>query len=900
MNPNWNNIVREHLAVLRLPPEREIEIVEEQALHLEAAYEDALAAGLSEAEAEARALRSYDWRLLECELSRAERAPDARALRPPLELIERKGGMRMESFIQDIRFGARMLVKSPGFTLIAVLTLALGIGANTAIFSVVNAVLLRPLPFKEPERLVWVWGTVPESAQANHSPVEFLAFQSQQNSFVDLAAYRNMSFTVTGGGEPEEVQGLIASANYFSLLGTAPLRGRVFNAEDGKAGAARVAVVSHDLWQTRYGGDPNLIGRALTINGETVMVIGVMPPNFSLNPYIRIWLNPRQGVPDFDMNFRGDVQTIRDTHYLRVLGWLKPGVLLEQAQADLNAIAAQLRRQYPDQAEHGARLVSLNELVVGDVRRMLWLLFGAVALVLLIACANVTNLLLARTAARERELAIRAAVGASRFVLLRQLLLESVLLALIGGIAGWWLAWGGIALIRTVGPHAITRLQEVNLDRGVFLFALLISVVTGVIAGLAPALAAAKTDLVAAIKEGGRGAIAGRSRLRQSLLVAEVALALIVLIGAGLLLRSFARLTAVQPGFATDNLLTFWVTLTSQRYGTETANVRFIKEVTASLEALPGVRGVAISDDFPVQGTDTSDYPEIEGRGPAPDQRILTGFHAINPHYFETMGVRMLAGRAFDSRDDLNATRVVIVNEAFAARAWPSESALGKRLRFGQANQPWNEVVGVVANVKHDGLHIADSPHCYAPHLQQPLSVLAIALRSPLEPAALLASAREAVRRIDPNLPLIEPRSMEERMEQTLVSRRLTLSLFSLFAGVAFVLAIIGLYGVMTYSVAQRRQELGIRMALGATAKDVLQLIVGHGMRLVTLGIALGAIGALAASRLLTTLLFRVSPVDALTFAGVALLLLSVALLACYLPARRAAKVDPLTALRHD
>jgi putative ABC transport system permease protein len=898
--PNWNHIVREHLAALRLPPEREIEIVEEQALHLEAAYEDALAGGLSEAEAEARALGSYDWRLLECELSRAERLPAAGAWRPPLELIERKGGMRMESFIQDLRFGARMLVKNPGFTVIAVLTLALGIGANTAIFSVVNAVLLRPLPFKEPERLVRVWGTVPESAQANHSPVEFLAFQSQQNSFVDLAADRYMSFTVTGGGEPEEAPGVIASANYFSLLGVAPLLGRVFNAEDGKVGAARVAVVSHDLWRTRYGGDPNLIGRALTINGESVMVIGVMPPNFSLNPSTRIWLNPRQSVPDYDMNFRGDVQTISASHYLRVVGRLKPGVSLEQAQADLNGIAAQLRRQYTDQAGRGARLVSLNELFVGDVRRMLWLLFGAVALVLLIACANVTNLLLARTAAREREMAIRAAVGASRFYLLRQLLLESALLAGAGGIAGWWLAWGGIALIRTVSPHAITRLQEVNLDRRVFLFALLISVVTGVIAGLAPALAAAKTDLVVAIKEGGRGAIAGRGRLRQSLLVAEVALALIVLIGAGLLLRSFARLTAVQPGFATDNLCTFRVMLSSERYGTETANVRFIKEVTASLESLPGVRGVAISDDFPIQETNLSASLEIEGRGAAPDQRILTGYHVTNPRYFETMGVRTLAGRAFSSRDDLNAPMVVIVNEAFAARAWPNESALGKRLRFGPASQPWTEVVGVVTNVKYDGLHVADSPHCYLPHLQLPYSYLAIALRSPLEPAALLASAREAVRSIDPNLPLIEPLSMEERMERTLVSRRLTLSLFSLFAGVAFVLAIIGLYGVMTYSVAQRRQELGIRMALGATAKDVLQLIVGHGMRLVALGIALGVVGALAASRLLTTLLFRVSPVDAFTFVGVALLLLLVALLACYLPARRAAKVDPLTALRHD
>src|SRR5574341_399355 len=628
--PNWNHIVREHLALLRLPPEREIEIVEELALHLEAAYEDALAAGLREAEAEARVVQGYDWRLLECELSRAERPPAARALQPPLELIERKGGMRMESFIQDLRFGARMLMKQPGFTLIAALTLALGVGANTAIFSVVNAVLLRPLQFKDPERLVWVWGTVPKFSQATHAPVEFLAFRAQQTSFTDLAAYRNMSFTVTGGAQPEQAQGLIVSANYFSLLGAPAIHGRVFLPEDGKPGAARVAVLSHELWQTRYGGDPNLIGRALTINDESVTVVGVMPPNFSLNPSTRIWLNPRQGVPDIQMNFRGDVQSLRESHYLRVLGQLKPGVTLEQAQADLNAIAARLQRQYSDQAEHGARVVSLNELVVGDVRQMLWLLFGAVGLVLLIACANVTNLLLARTAARSRELAIRAAVGASRFSLLRQLLLESVMLALAGAAAGWWLARGGIALIRAVSPNAITRLSEVQLDERVFFFTLLISVVTGVIAGLAPALAAAKPDLVAALKEGGRGAVAGRNRLRQSLVVAEVALALVVLIGAGLLVRSFARLTAVQPGFAPDNLLTFWMTLTSERYGTQAANVQFIKELTASLEALPGVQGVAISDDFPIQGTDTHDFPEIEGRGAAPEQRTLVGYHVIN------------------------------------------------------------------------------------------------------------------------------------------------------------------------------------------------------------------------------------------------------------------------------
>ncbi len=860
---------------------RERDFAEELESHLALHIEDNIRTGMSPEEARRQALVKLGGVTSTRELHR-----------------EQRGLPMLETIGQDLRYGARMLVKQPGFTLIAVLTLALGIGANAAIFSVVNAVLLRPLQFKDPEQLVWVWGTVPKFSQANHSPGEFLAFQSQRNSFADLAAYRNMSFTVTGSAQPEQVQGLIASANYFSLLGVAAIQGRTFLPKDGEPGAARVAVVSHDLWQTRYGGDPNLIGRALTINDESVTVIGVAPPNFSLNPSTRIWLNPRQTVPDFQMNFRGDVRTLREQHYLRVLGRLKPGVTMAQAQAELDAIAARLRQQYSDQADHGARLVALNELVVSDVRRILWLLFGAVGLVLLIACANVTNLLLARTAARARELAIRAAIGAGRIVLLRQLLLESVLLALVGGLAGWWLALGGLALIRAISPAAITRLNEVNLDNRVLLFTLLVSVAMGIFPGLVPALSAAKTELAITLKEGGRGAGAGRSRLRQSLVVAEVALALVVLIGAGLLVRSFARLTAVQPGFAPDNLLTFWVALTSERYGTETANARFIKELTASLEALPGVQGMAISADFPIQGTDTHDYPEIEGRGPAPDQRTLAGLHVINPRYFESLGVRMRQGRAFTERDDQAAPRVVIINEAFAVRVWPNENALGKRLRFGRMSEPWSEVVGIVANVKHDGLQLADSPHCYTPHLQQPWPFLAVALRSPLEQTALLAAARRAVQKIDPNLPLIEPLSMEKRMERTLVSRRLTLSLFSLFAVVAFVLAIIGLYGVMSYGVAQRTQELGIRLALGATAGNVWRLVVGQGMRLVLPGIALGIGLALVCSRLLATLLYGVSATDALTFAGVVFLLLLVALLACWIPARRATKVDPMIALR--
>ncbi len=806
----------------------------------------------------------------------------------------------MQPLLQDLRYGARMLLKNPGFTAVAVITLALGIGANTAIFSVVNAVLLRPLPFKDPERLVWVWGTVPRLGQANHSPVEFLAYQAQQTSFTEMAAYRNMPFTVTGGAEPEFVQGMIVSPNYFSLLGVPASRGRVFQPEDARPGAPRMAVVSYDLWQERYGGDPNLIGRSFTINGESATVIGVMPPSFQTNLSVKLWLSPRQAAPDYQMNYRGDTLAMRENHYLRVMGRLKPGATIEQAQAELNAVAARLEREYPDQAGHGARIVPLQELTVSDVRQTLLTLFGAVGMVLLIACANMTNLLLARATSRYREIAIRAAVGASRFSLIRQLLTESVLLSLAGGLAGWLLASWGVELLLSMSPDGALRLHEAKLDTTVLFFTLSMSVAAGLIFGLAPALASSKTDLVSALKEGSRGASsgAGRNRLRQSLVVAEVALALVVLIGAGLLVGSFARLLAVKPGFDPNNLMTTWVSLTSERYGTVTANTRFIKELTASLEAILGVQGVAISNDFPIQGTDTSDYPEIEGRGAAPEDRTLVGHHVINPRYFEAMGVRFVKGRAFTERDDANAPPVVIINEAMASRVWPNEEALGKRIRFGGPGMPWNEVVGVVANIKHDGLHLADSPHCYSPHLQQPWPFLAIAVRSQTDQAAALASIRQAVRKIDPNLPLVQPLAMEDRMERVLATRRLTLALFSLFAVVALALAAIGLYGVMSYGVAQRTQELGLRMALGATSRDTLKLIVGQGMKLVALGGALGVVAALAVSRLIAHLLFGVSATDPLTFAVIALLLAFVALLACYIPARRAAKVDPIVALR--
>ena len=903
MNPNWKKIAREHLAVLRLPPERELEIVEELALHLEAAYEEALTDGLSETEAEARTIQSYDWRLLECELSRAEQPLAQRALQPSLELVERKGGARMESFLQDVRFGARMLVKKPGFTLISVLTLALGIGANTAIFSVVNTVLLRPLPYKDAEQLVAVWEVQTKVNQTMFSPAEFLDYQTQNQSFSEMTAHRLMYFTLTGQGEPEQLNGRIVSGNFFSLLGVQAEQGRIFQPEDGRAGAARVAVMSHDFWQQRFGSDPNVIGKALTLSGEPVTLIGVMPSGFqhpSESSECQIWLNPHNVVPDWSLNSTVDLLSIRDTGFLRVLARLKPNVTLQQAQTDLDAIAARLQQQYPRPSGHGARIISLHEQTVGNVRPTLLILLGAVSLVLLIACANVTSLMLSRATERNKEMAIRTALGASRSRIVRQLLLESLLLASLGGAGGWLFAYWSVKVIVSSGLSKIPRLSEISLDYRIFVFTLIISVFTGLIFGLAPALVAAKPDLNSALKEGSRNATAGRNRLRQTLVIAEVALALVVLIGAGLLLSSFGRLLAVKPGFNPQHLLTMRIGLANQKYIKSADKKRFVSELNARLEAVPGVESVGIGDDLPIAGTDSSTTLKIQDQPDASsDDSASVGLHVINPHYFDALGTRLLKGRVFTEHDAAGAPSVFIINETLAHRFWPNEEPLGKRVRYNSAD-PWGEIVGVVEDVKFDGLHLASTPHLFEPYQQNAWSFLVVTIRSPLEQSTLLAAVQREVKALDPNLPVSNVRMMEDVVAQSLATRRFVLLLFGLFAGLAVLLATVGIYGVLSASVSQRTRELGIRMALGATARNVGRLIVGQGLKLILSGVVIGLVSALALQRVIGKLLYGVSPTDPLTFTVIAFLLIAVALLACWIPARRATKVDPLTALRSE
>jgi len=803
---------------------------------------------------------------------------------------------------QDLRYGARMLLKTPNITLPAVITLALGIGANTAIFSVVNAVLLRPLPYAEPERLVWLWGVQPMFGQAAHSPADFLDYQTQNNSFAEMTAYRNLSFTLTGAGQPERIDGRIVSANYFSLLGVKTGVGRALAPEDGRPGAARVAVLSHGFWQSHFNGDPKAIGKSLALNGENATVIGVMPKDFKETD-VELWVNPRQVVPDLSTTSRDDILTLRTNNYLRLIGRLKPGVTIARAQADINSIVARLQRQYPQtNAVRSVRLISLHDRVVGDLRQTMLLLFGAVGLVLLIASSNVANLMIVRATARGKEIAIRLALGAGRWRIMRQLLVESALLACLGGACGWLLAAWGVDLLLALSPDGTPRLTDVRLDQQVFGFTLLLSLSTGVVFGLFPALSASKADLNQSLKEGGRSAETdgGRHRLRGALVIAEMALALVVMIG-GLLIKSFARLQNVAPGFDPNGLTTMLIWLSDAKYLESARRVGFMQELRERLNVLPGVQSVAIANDLPIRGNDSSNFPVIEGRpAPAPNQRILTGIHVVSPGYFQAMGVPLRKGREPTERDNENAPLVMVINETAARSLWPGEEVLGKRLKFGGDNAPWIEVVGVVGDVKHDGLHAEAGPHVYGSHLQASWPTLRVAMRSRLDPATVAAAVRREAQAIDPTQPVSNVKTMDEIMSDSVAPRRFALTLFSLFAGVALLLTAVGIYGVLAYTVAERTREIGVRMALGAQTNNVLRLVIGKGMKLALGGVSVGLIGAFALTRLMKDLLFSVSETDPLTFVLAPLGLMLVALLACWVPARRATKVDPIITLRYE
>jgi putative ABC transport system permease protein len=810
----------------------------------------------------------------------------------------------MEILIQDLRYAARSLASKPGFTVLAVIALALGIGANTAIFSVVNATLLRSLPYPEPERLVMIWGTTPQVERASISPPDFLDFKEQNQVFERIAAFNSGGFTLTGENEPEQIRGARVSADFFAALGVNPILGRSFLPEDEKPGASRIVILSQALWQRRFNSDQSIIGKSVTLNGQSYEVAAVMPASFQFTvPGIfripaELWV-PYSLIKD---------ESARNNHYLRVIARLKPGAARESAQAEMDAIAAQLERQYPNSnSGTGVRVVALREQIVGNIRPALMVLFGAVGFVLLIACANVANLLLARAAARHKEIAVRTALGATRSRLIRQLLTESVLLSLIGGTIGILLALWGADALASLGPESLPRIREIRADGYALGFTIALSLLTGILFGLAPALATTKPDLNEALKEGSRGSSAGfgRNRLHKTLVAFEVAAALVLLAGAGLLIKSFARLRDVNAGFDAKNVLTATISLPRSRYPDAGSQLRFFQQAIERIEALPGVKAVGAINDLPLSGDKDSTTFTIEGQPLLPmGQQPNTEWRLVNKDYFKAMSIPIIKGRVFTQSDTSEAPAAIIINEEMAARYFPGEDPVGKRLvlnlTISNPSPIPREIVGVAGNARDLALDSETRPEVYAPFLQETVSYMALMVKTESDPASLAVAVRAEARAIDKDLPVSSIQTMEQVFAGSIAGRRFNMLLLGVFAAAALILAAVGIYGVMSYSVTERTRELGIRMALGASSGDILKLVVGQGMRLAAIGLGAGLVAALVLTRALSSLLYEVSATDPLTFAAISFALASVALMACYIPARRAAKVDPMVALRYE
>jgi putative ABC transport system permease protein len=812
----------------------------------------------------------------------------------------------METLIQDIRYGARMLARTPGFSAAAILALALGIGANTAIFSVVNAVLLRPLPYHDPDRLVKVWmkftGIGLPNDQNWVSAPEFVDLREMSSGFSHLAAYAAAGYNLTSGGLPERIEGAMVSASFFPLLGIEARLGRVFLPDEEQPGRDSVVLVSHGLWQRRFGANPNLPGTALTINNRSYTVAGVLPRGFQFPDDAEMWtplaFSPQQLSP----NSRG-------SHFLQVLARIKPALTLQQARADMDAVSRRIMErnpQYPyKNFNFAVLLVPLLEEMVGDIETALWILMGAVGFVLLIACANVANLLLARASAREREIAVRAALGAGRRRLVRQLLTESVILSLIGGAAGLLLARWGLSVLTTISATVFPRVAGAQLDARVLAFTMLISLATGVLFGLVPALQISRSVTYESLKEGGRSASSGLAplRLRRLLVVAEVALSLILLAGAGLLMKSFLRLQEVDAGFRPDGVLTLRIALPQARYP-QPAQVRtFYRDLLDRIEKLPGVDGAGAVSVLPLggqssSGTTTVDSPAVDPQNASPE----ADWRVVTPGYFRGMGIALISGRYFDQRDIETAQPVAIIDETMARTYWPNQDAVGKRLKRGgaQSTNPWMTIVGVVRHVRHRTLEASSRVQLYWPHTQTPVANMSLVIRSLADPRALANAVQKQVLAIDSDLPIYRVRTMLEWMAASVARRRLSMLLLAIFAGAALVLAAVGIYGVMSYSVAQRAHEMGIRMALGATRAHILRLVLGQSLSLAAAGVVAGGAGSLLLMRLISNLLFDVKPADPANLLLVAALLTMVALLASYIPARRATLVDPLNTLRQE
>jgi len=817
------------------------------------------------------------------------------------------------NLLDELRYSTRTLLKHPGFVLTIVLILALGIGANSTIFSVVNAVLIRPLPYESPERIVMIWETNPTKGVKRSivSPANFIDWKSQNQVFDDLAAFRFWYYTVTGGGDPQRYSGARVSASFFPLLGFKPELGRTFTADEEQVGRDHVVVLTHSLWQRRFGGDPNIIGQSLTVDGEPFTVIGVLPASFRfirvLNNDLDLWM-PISFSPQ---------QLTREDHSITVYGRLKQGVPLAQAQADMNSVTRRLEQEYPKtNTGWGAQVNNLHEQAIEPIRPTLLILIAVVAFVLLIACANVANLLLTRAATRQKDMAIRLTLGSGRLRLIRQLIVESLLLALLGGAAGLVLAYWGVSVLNAIVPeNKVPRLEGFSLDLRVLGFTLLVSLVVGLLTGLIAGLRVSRLNLNETLKEGGRASseAPGGRRLRNLFVILEVALTVPLLIGAGLMLRSSLLLQNIDRGINLKNVLTMQISLPKAKYSTAQQTAAFYQQTLQRIQTEPGVGSVSAVNFLPLSSLGDATGITIEGRKAPPEEEIEVAYCVIDQNYFRVFGIPLLRGRYFTEQDNDESHGVVIINQTMARRYWPDEDPIGRRIqpKFPPAKVPWRPessntwltVTGVVGDVKEDGLNGSNAPtepEIYVPYLQNPSSLMNLLVRSTSDPLRLAPNVRNQVLSVDVDQPVYNIKTMENVFSQSFAEPQVITSLLATFAAVALVLAAIGVYGVISYSVAQRTHEIGVRMAMGAQRQHVLKLILYQGLKLVVIGVVIGLAAAFAVTRVISNLLFGVTATDPVTFAVVSLLLIVVAVFASYVPARRALKVSPMIALRSE
>ena len=810
----------------------------------------------------------------------------------------------MERLLQDLRFAARGLIKAPGFALAAVITLALGIGANSAVFSVVNALLLRPLPYPNSERLVHVWRTeqADPTRELPFSPPNFTDLRNRCQSFDSFFCYSYVSFTLTGDGAPDALSGVTASADFGRVIGTPPALGRVFAADEDQPGKNHVAIISDGLWKRRFAANPQVVGQEIQLNGEPYEIIGVMPPEFRFpNSTIEVWTPIALDISKFK----------RGTHFLSTLARLKPGVSIAQARAELQNLGEQFTAEFPDFGRNaGFNPEPLREHLVGDIEKPLMILFGAVVIVLVIGCVNVANLMLGRATARWKEIAVRSALGASRTSLVRLLMTESGCVAVIGGAAGLLLAMYGVEALTAINPDAIPNREGISVDGFVVGFTFLISLATGLLFGLAPALQATKIDLSQALRESSRSSTGARrlKTIRSGLVVSEISLSLVLLVSAGLLSRSFWKLLQVNPGFQAENVVTCPISLPQTRYPKEWQQADFFRRTLEQVRQIPGVQSAGFATSLPFSGSRGHSSFAIDANPTPPDVNgPEANRHQIAPGYFAAMGIPLLAGRDFTDSDDIPHAGVVIINQACANRYWPDLDPVGERLTIGMGQEVSlygkpvsREIVGVVGNVKHEALREEPQPEMYIPAFQLPALTMTLIVRGGLPAETLVTGVRRAVQSIDREQPIRRAQLLTSAIARSTAEQRFTTTLLLVFGGIALMLALVGIYGVLSYSVTQRTQEMGIRMALGANRRDVQRLVIRQGLTLALIGAAIGSAASLAATRLMSSLLFGISAADPITFSAVLLGMLVVSFAACYVPARRAAGVNPIVALHYE